>query len=139
MQETQVRTLGQEDTPETGVATATHADVVAWELPQTEEPGELQDSAINTHFQPCVEQSVTHRMYSKTCWLNEELLLLKCKVTSNSHTLYKQDIYLEAKLGQCCCRDFEGAYRQPRGFGWETEKENLTGNEGCDVQLEVWT
>ena len=67
MQETQVRTLGQEDTPETGVATATHADVVAWELPQTEEPGELQDSAINTHFQPCVEQSVTHRMYSKTC------------------------------------------------------------------------
>ena len=48
MQETQVWTLGQEDTLETGMATATHSNVVAWELPQTEEPGELQDWAINT-------------------------------------------------------------------------------------------
>ena len=43
MQETQVRTLGQEDTLETGMATATHSNIVAWETPRTEEPGELQD------------------------------------------------------------------------------------------------
>ena len=42
MQETQVRTLGQEDTLETGMATATHSNIVAWEIPRTEEPGGLQ-------------------------------------------------------------------------------------------------
>ena len=48
MQETQVRTLGKEDTLETGMATATHSNIVAWEISWSEEPGELQDWAINT-------------------------------------------------------------------------------------------
>lgn len=69
-------------------------------------------------------------MYSNTCWLNEELLLLKCKVTSNSHTVYKQDIYLKAILGQCCQIDFEGGSRQLKGFGWETKEENRTEKWG---------
>ena len=40
MQETQDRSLGQEDTLEKGMAT--HSSVLAWRIPWTEEPGGLQ-------------------------------------------------------------------------------------------------
>ena len=40
MQETQIRSLGQEDP--LGKKTATHYSIVAWEIPWTEEPGGLQ-------------------------------------------------------------------------------------------------
>ena len=40
MQETQVRSLGQEDPLEK--ETATHSSILAWRIPWTEEPGELQ-------------------------------------------------------------------------------------------------
>ena len=40
MQETQVRSLGQEDPPEEEMAT--HSRVLAWRIPWTEEPGGLQ-------------------------------------------------------------------------------------------------
>ena len=40
MQETQVQSLGQEDPLEKEMAT--HSSVLAWEIPQTEEPGGLQ-------------------------------------------------------------------------------------------------
>ena len=36
----QIRTLGQEDPLEEGVAT--HSSILAWRIPQTEEPGGLQ-------------------------------------------------------------------------------------------------
>ena len=39
MQETQVRSLGQEDPLET--AMATHSSILAWRIPWTEEPGDL--------------------------------------------------------------------------------------------------
>ena len=39
LQETQVRSLGQEDPPEKEMAT--HSSIVAWEIPQTEETGRL--------------------------------------------------------------------------------------------------
>ena len=39
-QETQVRSLGQEDPPEKGIAT--HSSILAWRIPWTEEPGRLQ-------------------------------------------------------------------------------------------------
>ena len=39
MQETLVRTLGQEDPPEKGMAT--HSSILAWESPWTEESGAL--------------------------------------------------------------------------------------------------
>ena len=39
-QETQVRSLGWEDPREK--ETATHSSVLAWKIPWTEEPGELQ-------------------------------------------------------------------------------------------------
>ena len=39
-QETQVQSLGQEDPLEAGMAT--HSSILAWRIPWTEEPGELQ-------------------------------------------------------------------------------------------------
>ena len=42
MQETQVRSLGQEDPLEKEMAT--HSSVLAWEIPWTEEPGGLQST-----------------------------------------------------------------------------------------------
>ena len=39
MQETQVRSLGWEDAMEKGMAT--HSSILAWKIPQTEEPGRL--------------------------------------------------------------------------------------------------
>ena len=46
MQETQVRSLGQEDPLEE--ETATHSSVLAWRVPQTEEPGRLQSMGSKT-------------------------------------------------------------------------------------------
>ena len=40
MKETQVRSLGQEDPLEKGMAT--HSSILAWRIPWTEEPGRLQ-------------------------------------------------------------------------------------------------
>ena len=40
MQETQVRSLGQEDPLEKGMAT--HSSILAWRIAWTEEPGRLQ-------------------------------------------------------------------------------------------------
>ena len=39
-QDTQVRSLGWEDSLETEMAV--HSSILAWEIPQTEEPGGLQ-------------------------------------------------------------------------------------------------
>ena len=39
MQETWIRSLGQEDPLETGMAT--HSSILAWRIPWTEEPGRL--------------------------------------------------------------------------------------------------
>ena len=40
MQDTRVRSLGQEDLWEKGMAI--HSTILAWEIQRTEEPGELQ-------------------------------------------------------------------------------------------------
>ena len=45
MQETWIRSLGQEDLQEKEMAT--HFSILAWEVPQTEEPGGLQ--SIGSH------------------------------------------------------------------------------------------
>ena len=42
--ETQVQPLGQEDSLEEEVAT--HSDILAWRIPWTEEPGELQSMGL---------------------------------------------------------------------------------------------
>ena len=45
MQETQVRTLGQEDPWEKEMAT--HSSVLAWKIPRTEEAGGVQSMGHN--------------------------------------------------------------------------------------------
>ena len=42
--ETQVRSLGQEDSLEKGMAT--HSSILAWRIPWTEEPGGLQSMGL---------------------------------------------------------------------------------------------
>ena len=44
MQETQVRSLGQEDPLEKEMAT--HSSILAWRIPWTEEPGRLQSMGL---------------------------------------------------------------------------------------------
>ena len=44
MQETRVQSLGQEDPLEKEMAT--HSSVLAWKIPWTEEPGELQSMGL---------------------------------------------------------------------------------------------
>ena len=50
MQETRVRFLGREDPLEEGMAT--HASILAWKSPWTEEPGRL-------HTEVCMKSDVT--------------------------------------------------------------------------------
>ena len=44
VQETKVRSLGQEDPLEKGMAT--HSSILAWRMPKTEEPGGLQSMGL---------------------------------------------------------------------------------------------
>ena len=44
MQETQVQSLDGEDPPGKGMAT--HSNILAWEIPRTEEPGRLQSMEL---------------------------------------------------------------------------------------------
>ena len=46
MQETQVRSLSQEDPLEEEMAT--HSSILAWEISWTEEPGGLQSTGLQT-------------------------------------------------------------------------------------------
>ena len=46
MQEKQVWSLGQEDPMQEGMAT--HSRILAWRIPQTEEPGRLQSIGVQT-------------------------------------------------------------------------------------------
>ena len=54
MQETQVRSLGQEDPLEEEMST--HSSVLAWEIPWTEAPGRLQSIGL---------QRVRHHLVTK--------------------------------------------------------------------------
>ena len=49
MQQTQVRSLGQEDPLEKGMAT--HSSILAWRIPWTEEPGRLQSMGSQSQTQ----------------------------------------------------------------------------------------
>ena len=56
MPETLVRSLGQEDPLEQGMATRFR--ILAWEIPRTEEPGGLQ--SLGSQSQTQLEQLSTH-------------------------------------------------------------------------------
>ena len=67
MQEMLVRTLGQEDPLEEGVAA--HSSILAWRIPWTEEPGGLQSmgSQSQTQLKPFV--MLTHADLFQVIWL----------------------------------------------------------------------
>ena len=44
MQETQLQSLGREDTLKKGMAT--HSSILAWRIPWTEKPGRLQSMGV---------------------------------------------------------------------------------------------
>ena len=58
MQETQVRSLGQEDPLETG--TATHSSILAWRIPKTEKSGGLQSMGLQRVRYDWVTNTYTH-------------------------------------------------------------------------------
>ena len=60
-QETQVRSLGQEDPLEKKLAT--HSSILAWEIPWTEDPGELQSMRLQTSGTQ-LKQISTHQKVS---------------------------------------------------------------------------
>ena len=72
-QEMQVRSLGQEDPPEEGLAI--HSSIPAWRIPWTEEPGGLQATGL---------QRAGHDWASK--YISHSSLLFQ-KVSPSSHKL----------------------------------------------------
>ena len=58
MQETWVRSLGQEDPLEKEMAT--HSSILTWEIPWTEEPGELQCMRLQRVGQQLKTNTHTH-------------------------------------------------------------------------------
>ena len=75
-QETWVQSLGWEDPLEEGMAT--HFTILAWRIPQTEEPGELQSVGLqrfghdwSDNAQSIVEQNLSEDItYTPKCFLN---------------------------------------------------------------------
>ena len=66
MQETQVRSLDQEDPLEKGMAT--HSSILAWRIPWTEKPGGLQSKPV-THSQTQLSTHTHTYLYSlKILW-----------------------------------------------------------------------
>ena len=57
MQETQVLSLGQEDPLEKGMAA--HFSTVAWKIPRTEEPGELQSVGVQENWTQLSDETTT--------------------------------------------------------------------------------
>ena len=58
MQETSVRSLGQEDPLEKEMAT--HSNILAWRIPWTEEPGRVQSMGLQRVGQTERHHSLTH-------------------------------------------------------------------------------
>ena len=61
MQETPVRSLGQEDPLEEGMAT--HSTILAWRIPWTEEPGGLRYMGSQRIRHDCSEHACTVHNY----------------------------------------------------------------------------
>ena len=65
MQETQVQSLGREDSLQEGMAV--HSSILAWRIPRTEEPGRVQSTG---------SQRVGLKQLGMLAPLNEKLLLV---------------------------------------------------------------
>ena len=63
MQETQVRSLGQEDPLEKGMAV--HSSILAWRIPWTEEPGRLERNSSPLQYS-CLENLMDREAWQAT-------------------------------------------------------------------------
>ena len=63
MQKTRVQSLGREDPQEQEMAT--HSSVLAWRIPQTEEPGGLQSMGLQRVEQELVSKQQQTKKYWK--------------------------------------------------------------------------
>ena len=61
MQETQVQSLGWEDSLEREMAA--HSSILAWEIPQTEEPGKLQSMGSRRLYVSDRTESLTFSLW----------------------------------------------------------------------------
>ena len=88
VQETRVRSLGQEDHPEEGMTT--HSSILAWEIPWTEEPG------------GATAQGVTKES-DTTQWLNTNNVLdLQALVSSHMFSECKSSCLIFSPFGTAC-------------------------------------
>ena len=86
MQETQVWSLGQDDPLEKGIAT--HSSILAWRIPQTEEPGRLQSMRLCNQVWPQYElwsqekwplnRSLSYDTVLQW-WLRQQRICLQCR------------------------------------------------------------
>ena len=76
MQEMQVRSLGQEDPLEEGMAT--HLSLLAWEIPWTEDPGGLQSIGL---------QRVRHDLVTKELQQTHAIIGVQCAVETQEGVL----------------------------------------------------
>ena len=88
MQETQVWSLGQEDTLEKGMAT--HSSILRWRIPWTEEPGRLQSMGSQRVGHDCMTKTFFHWisqavMFSqKSIWIWSALTPFLMDLSSHS-------------------------------------------------------
>ena len=80
MQETHVRSLGQEDPLEKGMAT--HSSILAWRIPWTEEPGRLQLKRSQRVGHDWANKHTHHIIFLfyvkySACYRNTNLLLIR--------------------------------------------------------------
>ena len=62
VQETLIRSLGQEDPQKKGIAT--HSSILAWRIPWTEEPGKLQGYSLWGHNESDRTEQLTLHYYN---------------------------------------------------------------------------
>ena len=74
MQETWVRSLVREDPLEKKIAT--HSSILAWRIPWTEEPGELQFMGLQRVRHDRVTNTFTDKPVNKRFWL------IECQITT---------------------------------------------------------
>ena len=76
MEETRVRPLGQKDTLEKEMAT--HSSIIAWEIPETEEPGRLYSPWVTRVRYNLVTKS-PHKIWSFVClYVSAHIMHMKC-------------------------------------------------------------
>ena len=97
MQETHVRSLGQEDPLKKGMAT--HSRILAWRIPWIEEPGGLQSMGRK---ESDTTERLTHTRRNGTCWQIADL-------NKKKKEFYSKRPYVWCLLNRCVVSLFSRA------------------------------